>query len=109
MQTAQRRFDFILDTIPVGHRLDLYLPLLWPEGTLVLVGPVEPMPETYSTLLLSGAKMLAGLGIGGIVENQELLDFCAEHQILPQTEVIAVQDINHASSGWRKAASSTAS
>ena len=90
------RFDLIVDTIPVEHDVALYLKLLKVSGTLVLVGAVGMQPPYHTGLLLGGRKSLAGSAIGGIAETQEMLDFCAKNGILPDTETIAIQDINHA-------------
>jgi alcohol dehydrogenase (NADP+) len=96
MRAAQRSFDFILDTVPVGHDVSPYMVLLRPNGALVIVGAVDSLPSMHSAMLLGGRKTLAGSAIGGIAETQELLDFCAAKNILPDCETIAIQDINHA-------------
>ena len=96
MRAANRRFDFILDTVPVQHDVAPYVRLLRPEGALVMVGAIDALPSFHSGLLLGGNKVLAGSAIGGIAETQELLDFCAAHDIHPDCEMIAMQDINHA-------------
>jgi len=95
MRAATGSFDFILDTVPVKHDLHPYLRLLRPGGTHVLVGVIEPI-ELHSGMLLGGRKQLAGSAIGGIRETQEMLDFCAERNILPDCEIIAMADINQA-------------
>ena len=96
MKAARRRFDFILDTVPVQHDVAPYVRLLRPEGALVLVGAIDALPSFHSGLLLGGNRVLAGSAIGGIAETQELLDFCAANDIHPDCEMIAIQDINHA-------------
>ena len=96
MKAASGRFDFILDTIPVGHDVQNYLRLLKPSGHLVIVGAVEQMPGLHSGLLLGGRKSMAGSAIGGIKETQELLDFCADKNILPECETIRMDEINQA-------------
>ncbi|MBD3733148.1 MAG: zinc-binding dehydrogenase, partial [Sphingopyxis sp.] len=96
MKGATGRFDFILDTIPVAHEYQNYLRLLKTSGHLVIVGAVDQMPGFHSGLLLGGRKSVAGSAIGGIKDTQEMLDFCAEHGILPDTETIAMADINTA-------------
>jgi uncharacterized zinc-type alcohol dehydrogenase-like protein len=96
MKTAARRFDFILDTIPVGHEITPYMPLLKANGVLCIVGAIDMLPPMHTGVLLGGRKTVSGSAIGGIAETQELLDFCAEHNILPDCETIAIQDINHA-------------
>jgi uncharacterized zinc-type alcohol dehydrogenase-like protein len=96
MKAANGQFDFILDTIPVAHDVQNYLRLLRPSGTLVIVGAVDQMPGYHSGLLLGGRKSIAGSAIGGIKETQELLDFCATKNILPECEMIRMDEINHA-------------
>ena len=96
MQKHLGTFDFILDTVSAEHDVNAYLGLLKRGGTLTLVGaPENPLPvEAFS--LLSGRKRLAGSLIGGIQETQEMLDFCAEHGITSDVEVIPMQKINEA-------------
>ncbi len=96
MAQANNGFDLIIDTVPVKHALDPYLPLLDVDGTLVIVGQIGPMEETNTVPLLLGRRRIAGSPIGGIRETQELLDFCAKKSILPDCETIRMQDINHA-------------
>lgn len=96
MRAAARSFDFLLDTIPVAHDLPPYLALLDRQGTLCLVGAIDMLPSFHSGLLLGGQKAVAGSGIGGIAETQEMLDFCAEKGILPDVEVIRMDEINRA-------------
>lgn len=96
MKSARSSFDLIVDTVPVAHDIQAYLPLLDVESTLVLVGAIDPMPGFHSGLLMSGRRRITASPIGGIRETQELLDFCAEKAILPDCETIAIQDINHA-------------
>lgn len=94
MKAEARSFDFILDTAPVRHPLNPYLILLKPGGALVLVGAIEPL-EFHGGMVLS-RKSISGSGIGGIKETQEMLEFCAEHDILPDCEMIRMDEINHA-------------
>ena len=82
--------------MPVQHDVAPYVRLLRPEGALVMVGAIDALPSFHSGLLLGGNKVLAGSAIGGIAETQELLDFCAAHDIHPDCEMISMQDINHA-------------
>lgn len=103
MKAAARSFDFLLDTIPVPHELPPYLALLDRQGTLCLVGAIDMLPSFHSGLLLGGQKAVAGSGIGGIAETQEMLDFCAEKGILPEVEVIRIDEINHAYDRMEKA------
>ena len=89
-------FDFILDTASAEHDLNAYLPLLKLDGTMTLVGaPEKPAPVAAFNLLF-GRHRLAGSAIGGIRETQEMLDFCAEHGITSDIELIKIQDINQA-------------
>ena len=89
-------FDLIIDTVPVKHDLNPYTPLLKIDGTLVLVGQIGPVAEPLTTPLIMGRRRIAGSLIGGIKETQEMLDFCAEHNILPECEMIRMDEINHA-------------
>jgi uncharacterized zinc-type alcohol dehydrogenase-like protein len=95
MKAKRGYFDMVLNTIPVRHDVVPYLHLLRIDGVQVLVGLIGPMPEIHTGVLL-GRKVLTGSGIGGLAETQEMLDFCAEKGILPDIEVIAMQDIETA-------------
>ena len=75
-------FDFILNTIPVGHKMDPYLSLLKVDATMVLVGAVEPLEPFHGGGIIMGRKRIAGSLIGGIKETQEMLDFCGKHNIV---------------------------
>lgn len=89
-------FDFILDTVSAKHDINLYLSLLKTDGIHICVGaPSEPY-ELPAFGLLMGRKSVAGSGIGGIKETQEMLDFCAEHNIVSDIELIKMQDIQTA-------------
>ncbi|MCC2546645.1 NAD(P)-dependent alcohol dehydrogenase [Hymenobacter sp. BT175] len=86
-------FDFILDTVSADHDMNLYLSLLKTSGTHILVGaPPKPM-EVAAFSLIPGRKSVAGSTIGGIAETQEMLDFCAEHNIVSDIELIDIKDI----------------
>jgi uncharacterized zinc-type alcohol dehydrogenase-like protein len=96
MQKQLGSFDFILDTVSAVHELNPYLDLLKRDGTLTMVGaPETPLPVGVFSLLF-GRRQLAGSLIGGIRETQEMLDFCAEHGITSDVEVIPIQKINEA-------------
>ncbi len=96
MQKQLGSFDFILDTVSAVHDLNAYLDLLKRDGTLTLVGaPETPLPVGVFSLLF-GRRRLAGSIIGGIRETQEMLDFCAEHGVTADVEVIPIQKINEA-------------
>ncbi|MFC5526209.1 NAD(P)-dependent alcohol dehydrogenase [Rhodanobacter ginsengisoli] len=97
MKAVAGRFDFILDTVPQQHDLNPYLATLKIDGVHVLVGLVEPIdPPVHAGNLIFGRRSLAGSLIGGIAETQEMLDFCAEHGISADVEMIDIQDINDA-------------
>lgn len=89
------RFSFILDTVSAQHDYNAYLGLLRRDGTLVLVGMPDPSPLAAGPLIM-GRRRLAGSLIGGIRETQEMLNFCAEHGIASDVEVIPIQRINEA-------------
>jgi len=96
MQKHAASFDFILDTVSAEHNLSAYLGLLKLDGTLTLVGaPEKPLPVAAFSLIPK-RRSLAGSSIGGIRETQEMLDFCAEHGITADVEVIPIQLINQA-------------
>lgn len=97
MEKAMGKFDVIIDTVPYEHDLNPYLGTLSTNGTLVVVGYLGPLDPTLVTIpLILGRKSVAGSLIGGIAETQELLDFCGQHNITSDVEVINMQDINHA-------------
>ena len=103
MKAATRSFDFLLDTIPVAHELTPYLLLLDRQGTLCIVGAIDMLPSFHSGLLLQGQKAVAGSGVGGIAQTQEMLDLCAAKGILAECEVIAMDGINAAFERMEKA------
>jgi uncharacterized zinc-type alcohol dehydrogenase-like protein len=89
-------FDMILDCVSADHDLNAYLNLLRPGGNLTLVGaPEKPLPVS-SFGLIFGNKSLSGSMIGGIPQTQEMLDFCGQHNITADAEVIAIQQVNQA-------------
>jgi len=89
-------FDFILDTIAVEHDINGYINMLGLDGNITLVGaPEKPLPVSAFALLF-GRKSLSGSLIGGIKETQEMLDFCGEHNITSDVEVIPIQEVNEA-------------
>ena len=96
MSAAANKFDFLLDTIPKAHDVTPYLELLNIHGTICLVGPIEPMPGYHSGSIIHGQKSIAGSGIGGIKETKEMLEYSAEHNILPEIEIIDIKDVNKA-------------
>ena len=96
MQKQAGSFDFILDTVSAVHDLNAYLDLLKRDGTLILVGAPEAPTPLRTVGLLFGRKRLAGSLIGGLKETQEMLDFCGEHGITSDVEVIPMSKINEA-------------
>jgi uncharacterized zinc-type alcohol dehydrogenase-like protein len=96
MQKHAGTFDFILDTVSADHDLDAYLNLLGTDGSIVLVGaPPKPLSVSAFSLIM-GRRSVSGSNIGGIAETQEMLDFCGEHGITADVEVIPIQQVNEA-------------
>lgn len=96
MDKAYNSFDFLLNTIPVGHNVNPYLELLKADKTMVLVGSLEPLTSVDGGLLIRQRKHLAGSLIGGVSETEAMLEFCSQHQIYPEIEMITMSDINTA-------------
>ncbi len=97
MQKAARSFDLIMNTVPVDHDVNLYLALLKLNATMVIVGVLQPItPALQPIQLIMGRRSLAGSGVGGLPETQEMLEFCAEHGVVPDVEMIDIQTINEA-------------
>jgi len=96
MKKAESSFDLIVDTVPVKHDINPYIPLLDVDGTLVLVGQIGPLDEISTVPLLLGRRRVAGSPIGGIAETQEMLNFCAKKGVLPEVEMIRMDQINEA-------------
>ncbi len=97
MQQHAGSFDFILNTVAAPHNLDAYTTLLKRDGTMCLVGaPASPHPSPSIMPLIFGRKAIAGSLIGGIAETQEMLDFCAEHGIVSEIEMVTAQQIDEA-------------
>ena len=89
-------FDFILDAVSASHDVNAYLQLLRLDGALTLVGaPEHPLPVQAFPLIMQ-RRSFAGSGIGGIKETQEMLDFCAEHGIVSDIELVRIDQINDA-------------
>jgi uncharacterized zinc-type alcohol dehydrogenase-like protein len=89
-------FDFILDTVSADHDIDAYINLLGNDGNITLVGaPAQPL-SVSAFGLIKGRRSLSGSNIGGIAETQEMLDFCGEHGITADVEMIKIQDVNKA-------------
>lgn len=96
MTQAQSTLDLIIDTVPVKHDLNPYMSLLDVDGTLVIVGQVGPVHELSTVPMILGRRRIAASPIGGIRQTQELLDFCARKNILPECEIIRMDEINQA-------------
>ncbi|AWA29693.1 hydroxyacid dehydrogenase [Flavobacterium magnum] len=97
MESVAGKFDVIIDTVPYVHDVNPYVATLNINGTLVLVGYLGGLePILNSVPMILGRKSVAGSLIGGIKETQEMLDFCGEHNIVSEIEMINMQDINHA-------------
>jgi len=97
MKKHANSFDFILDTISISHDLNVYLELLKRDGTMCLIGAPEDFhPSTDVTKLIFRRRQVAGSLIGGIKETQEMLDFCSEHEITADIELISIDKINEA-------------
>lgn len=97
MKNAASQFDFLLNTIPVAHNINPYISLLKRDGTMVIVGALVPLDEPLQTgQLVLGRRKIAGSIIGGLKETQEMLDFCGEHNIVADIEMIDIQTINQA-------------
>src|ERR1700676_4399841 len=96
MQKHAGSFDFILDAVSAEHDVNAYLNLVKRNGTLVLVGaPEKPLPVAAFSLLMN-RRRLAGSGIGGLRETQQMLDFCGEKGITADVEMMKIQQINEA-------------
>ncbi|MEQ1599602.1 MAG: NAD(P)-dependent alcohol dehydrogenase [Methylotenera sp.] len=97
MASVTGKFELIIDTVPYLHDVNPYLPTLSLNGTLVLVGYIGNLePALNSMPLIMGRKAVAGSLIGGIAETQEMLDFCGQHGITADVEMIKMQEINEA-------------
>lgn len=90
------KFDFILDAVSAEHDFNMYLNLLKRHGVMVLVGVPEKPAEVQAFSLITNGRSLTGSAIGGIRETQEMLDYCAEHNIISDVEVIKIQQIGEA-------------
>jgi alcohol dehydrogenase (NADP+) len=89
-------FDFIVDTVSAPHDYNIYLNMLKTNGTMICVG-IPPTPiQLYGFSLLGNRRSIGGSSVGGVQETQEMLDYCAEHNIVAEVEVIAMKDINTA-------------
>jgi uncharacterized zinc-type alcohol dehydrogenase-like protein len=89
-------FDFIIDTVSAEHDFRFYLSMLKTNGTHILVGLPSKALEIQPFSIVGGRKSVAGSSIGGLPETQEMLDYCAEHNIVSDIELIDIKDINQA-------------
>jgi DNA/RNA endonuclease G (NUC1) len=96
MKPLKNHFDFILNTVSAVHDLNSFLDLLKVEGKMLLVGIPPEDHKVAAEKLISKRRSIVGSMIGGIQETQEMLDYCAEHNIVSDVEVIAMKDINEA-------------
>lgn len=97
MESVSGQFDLIIDTVPYEHDINPYMPTLILDGTLVFVGLLGDITPVLSTLpLIMGRRSVTGSAIGGIKETQEMLDFCGEHGIVSDVEMIKMPEINDA-------------
>jgi alcohol dehydrogenase (NADP+) len=96
MKARAGSLDFIINTVSAPHELGPFLSLLRRNGTMTLVGVPEKPPVVHAGMLIGARRSLAGSLIGGIAETQEMLDFCGEHGIAADVEVIAIDTVNEA-------------
>ena len=96
MEKHAGTFNFILDTIAAEHDINAYINMLGRDGTITLVGAPETPLQLSAFALLFGRKSITGSLIGGLKETQEMLDFCGEHNITSDVEVIPIQKVNEA-------------
>ncbi len=97
MSKYELSFDYILSTIPTSHDINPYVNLLKRDATLTLVGALEPLePGLNNSQVAFHRRSITGSLIGGIAETQEVLDFCAKHNIVSDVEIIPIQQINTA-------------
>ncbi|HET8721349.1 MAG TPA: NAD(P)-dependent alcohol dehydrogenase [Nitrospira sp.] len=96
LRQFKRHFDFILDTVSAVHDYNTYLDLLKTDGVMILVGAPEHAAPLRPFPLIMHRRSIAGSLIGGIQETQEMLDFCAEHRIESDVEVIPIHTVNEA-------------
>ena len=96
MKKLANSFDYILNTVSAPHDYGTYLNLLRTNGTMIVVGVPSEASEVPAFNLIGKRRSIIGSLIGGIAETQEMLDYCAEHNIVSDVEVIDIADINHA-------------
>jgi uncharacterized zinc-type alcohol dehydrogenase-like protein len=96
LKSVQGYFDFIIDTVSAPHNYNEYLGLLRTNGVLICVGAPPAPAQIYAFTLIGGRKSIAGSLIGGLPETQEMLNYCADHQIVSDVELISIQEIHRA-------------
>ena len=96
LKSVTNYFDFIINTVSAPLDLAAYLNLLRRDGTMILLGVPPEAPQVHAFNLIAKRRRIAGSLIGGIAETQEMLDFCAEHNIVSDIELIDIKDINEA-------------
>lgn len=96
LRAVKGSFDLILDTVSADHDYNLYMTLLKTNGVMACVGAPPSPAQVAAFTLIGQRRSLAGSMIGGIAETQEMLDYCAEHNIVSDVEVINIKDINEA-------------
>lgn len=97
LEKLELKYDFLLDTIPYEHDINPFVKLLKRDATLAVVGLLLPFKKaTNNQEVLMHRRNLSSSLIGGLAETQEVLDFCAEHNITPEVEIISIEDINAA-------------
>jgi uncharacterized zinc-type alcohol dehydrogenase-like protein len=96
LKSIRNYFDFIINTVSANHDLKMYMNLLTLDGTMILLGAPPEAPQLHAMNLIKKRRRIAGSLIGGIPETQEMLDYCAEHNIMSDVEVIDIKDINGA-------------
>lgn len=96
LKSVQGNFDFIIDTVSAPHDYNEYLGLLRTNGVLICVGAPPAPAQIYAFNLIGGRKSIAGSLIGGLPETQEMLNYCADHQIVSDIELINIEEIHRA-------------
>jgi uncharacterized zinc-type alcohol dehydrogenase-like protein len=96
MEKHTSSFDFILDAVSADHDINAYINLLRRDGNLTLVGAPQKPLAVAAFALIMGRRSLSGSPIGGIKETQEMLNFCGEHNITADVEIIPIQKVNEA-------------
>ena len=102
MLAMANQFDFLLNTIPVPHDFNTYMSLLKVDGTMCIVGAIGPNAQLNTRPMILGRRNIAGSLVGGIKETQEMLNFCATHEIASDIELIPVAQINEAYTRMQK-------